>query len=133
TAARAGHLPSLSLDYNYGIDATHFAIHTDGVRNLGYSASASLNIPVFSWGATQSKVRQSLIRQDQAQLELTTAQKQVLANVETLYHEAEAALSALATLHESVSLATESLRLIGLRYQAGESTVLEVVDAQTTL
>ena len=28
---------------------------------------------------------------------------------------------------------TESLRLINLRYQAGESTALEVVDAQNTL
>jgi outer membrane protein TolC len=30
-------------------------------------------------------------------------------------------------------LATESLRLTNLRYEAGESTVLEVVDAQSTL
>ena len=33
----------------------------------------------------------------------------------------------------SADLASESLRLINLRYQAGESTVLEVVDAQNTL
>jgi outer membrane protein TolC len=30
-------------------------------------------------------------------------------------------------------LAAESLRLYSLRYEAGEATVLEVVDAQTTL
>ena len=132
-AARAGHLPSLALDYYYGIDATHFATRTDGVHNLGYAAVATLNIPVFSWGATQSKVRQSLIREDEAKLELTTAQKQLLANIETLYGEAEVAASAMTTLHESVAIATESLRLTGLRYEAGESTVLEVVDAQNTL
>ncbi len=132
-SSRAAHLPSLALDYFYGIDATHFATRTDGVRNLGYAATATLNIPVFSWGATQSKVRQSLIRQNQARLELTVAQKQLLANIETFYSEAEAASSALATLHESAAIAAESLRLIGLRYQAGESTVLEVVDAQNTL
>ncbi len=133
TAARAGHLPSLALDYYYGIDANHFATRTDGVHNLGYAAVATLNIPVFSWGATQSKVRQSLIREDEAKLELTTAQKQLLANIETYYGEAEVAASALATLHESVAIAAESLRLTGLRYEAGESTVLEVVDAQNTL
>jgi outer membrane protein len=133
TAARAAHLPSLALDYYYGIDASHFATRTNGVRNLGYAAAATLNIPVFSWGATQSKVRQSLIREDQAKLELTTAQKQVLADVEELYSEAGTAASALATLHESVGIAAESLRLTGLRYQAGESTVLEVVDAENTL
>jgi outer membrane protein TolC len=133
SAARAGHLPSLTLDYFYGIDAAHFAIRTDGARNLGYAASATLNIPIFSWGATQSKVRQSLIRKDQAKLELSAAQKQLLANIETFHNEAETAAAQLATLQKSVEVATESLRLIGLRYQAGESTILEVVDAQNTL
>ena len=37
------------------------------------------------------------------------------------------------SLRTSLDLATESLRLTTLRYQAGEATVLEVVDAQTTL
>jgi outer membrane protein TolC len=36
-------------------------------------------------------------------------------------------------LKSSAELAAESLRLTTLRYQAGESTVLEVVDAQNTL
>lgn len=133
TSARAGHLPSLSLDYYYGIDASHFAVYTHGVRNLGYAAAATLNIPVFNWGAVHSKVRQSLIREDQAGLELVTAQKQSLADVQRFYAEAQTAGAALATLQESVAIATESLRLISLRYQAGESTVLEVVDAQNTL
>jgi outer membrane protein TolC len=137
-ASRAAHLPCLALDVFYGIDASHFATRSQGVgnqevRNLGYAASATLNIPVFNWGATESRVRQSLIRLDQAKLELTVAQKQVLANVEEFYHEADAASAALATLRQSVEIAAESLRLIGLRYQAGESTVLEVVDAQNTL
>jgi outer membrane protein TolC len=30
-------------------------------------------------------------------------------------------------------MAADSLRLVNLRYQAGESTVLEIVDAQNTL
>ena len=78
-------------------------------------------------------MRQSLIRENQAKLELSTAQRQVLANAQTMYNEAEAASSELATLRQSVDIATESLRLIDLRYQAGESTLLEVVDAQNTL
>ena len=38
-AARAAYLPSLGFDYFYGIDATHFATRTDGISNLGSSAS----------------------------------------------------------------------------------------------
>ena len=37
------------------------------------------------------------------------------------------------SLRGSVDLAAESLRLTLLRYQAGEATALEVVDAQTTV
>jgi outer membrane protein len=36
-------------------------------------------------------------------------------------------------LRQSADLAAESLRLTTLRYQAGEATALEVVDAQNTL
>jgi len=36
-------------------------------------------------------------------------------------------------LREAADLAAESLRLTTLRYQAGESTALEVVDAQNVL
>ena len=36
-------------------------------------------------------------------------------------------------LRSSSELATDSLRLTTLRYQAGEATALEVVDAQNTL
>jgi outer membrane protein TolC len=129
----SAHLPALSLDYFYGIDATHFATRTGDVRNLGYAATATLNIPIFNWGAAQSKVRQSQAREDVAKIELSTTQRQLLANVQTMYSEAEAAASELTTLRQSAEIAAESLRLVTLRYQAGESTVLEVVDAQNTL
>ena len=39
----------------------------------------------------------------------------------------------LESLRSSVDLAAESLRLTLLRYQAGEATALEVVDAQNTV
>ena len=41
-------------------------------------------------------------------------------------------MNELAGLSRSADLAAESLRLTTLRYKNGESTVLEVVDAQTT-
>jgi len=130
--ARAGYLPSLSFDYFYGIDATHFATRTDGVSNLGSSAIATLNIPVWNWGATQSKVKQAELLRDQAKRELSFAQRKLLAELQSLYAEAQTASEELASLEQSASLGAESLRLTTLRYKNGESTVLEVVDAQNT-
>jgi outer membrane protein TolC len=131
-AARAGYLPSLSLDYFYGIDATRFATRTDGISNLGSSAVATLNIPVWNWGATQSKVKQAELQRDQTKRELSLAQRKLLAELQSFYAEAQTASDELVNLQHSAELGAESLRLITLRYKNGESTVLEVVDAQNT-
>ena len=133
TAAWGGLLPSLSLDYFYGIDANQFAIRSNGVRNLGYSAVATLQIPVFSWGSDRSKLKQAKLKRTQADVELTYAQKQLLSRLREFYREAETARSEMESLASSAEIAAESMRLTTMRYQAGESTVLEVVDAQNTL
>jgi len=133
TAAWGGLLPSLSLDYFYGIDSNQFAIRTNGVRNVGYSTVATLQIPIFSWGSDRSKLKQAELRRDQAHVELNFAQKQLLSHLRQFYLEAKTSRSEMDLLASSAELAADSLRLTTLRYQAGESTVLEVVDAQNTL
>src|SRR5579871_5524411 len=133
TAAWGGLLPALSLDYFYGIDSNKFAIRTDGIRNVGYSTVATLQIPIFSWGSDRSKLKQAELRRDQAHVELSYAQRQLLSHLREFYGEAEISRSEMESLASSAELAAESMRLTTLRYQAGESTVLEVVDAQNTL
>jgi outer membrane protein len=133
TAARAAYLPDLVLNYTYGIDAPQFAINgPEGVRNLGYSASATLDIPVWDWLATQHKIRQAHILRDAAKVALTSTQRTLIAQLEEFYGEAALAHDQLDSLDLSVQTARESLRLTRLRYSAGESTVLEVVDAQNS-
>jgi outer membrane protein TolC len=133
-SARAAYLPTFSFDYFYGISANQYAIwNRDGQRNLGSVAQGTLTIPVWNWGATRSKVRQSELRLQQARLDLSLAQRTLLANLNSFYVEAQAASAQLDSLRQSMDLSAESLRLTLLRYQAGEVTVLEVVDAQSTL
>jgi outer membrane protein TolC len=134
SAARAGYLPAPFFDYFYGIQADQLA-HYDGEHhdNLGSVVQVGVNIPLWTWGATQSKVRQAQLRQRQAGLELGLAQRQLLANLNSFYREAQLAQSQLDSLRSSLALSTESLRLTNLRYQSGEATALEVVDAQSTL
>jgi outer membrane protein TolC len=134
SSAQSAYFPTLSLDYFYGIDAPHFATREpDGIRNLGSAVTATLNIPVWSWGANRSKVVQADLRRKQAQRELSLARRKLQADIRSLYAEAEAARAELDLLKSSADLAAESLRLTTLRYQGGEATVLEVVDAQNSL
>jgi outer membrane protein TolC len=143
TVARYGFLPTFSLDLFYGINANQFLARTHypaegGVeppyrQNLGYSAQATLTIPVWNWGATRSKIKQAEFKRQQAELDLTLAQRTLQGNLASAYSEAAMARDQLPSLQESAEMAAESLRLVLLRYQAGESTSLEVVDAQNTL
>jgi outer membrane protein TolC len=132
-AAKAAYIPDLSLQYFYGIDAPEFATKgKDGVHNLGYSTVVTIDIPVWDWFATHSRVKQSAIRRDLANVELTITQRQLIASLEVLYNEAAVASQQLASFDETVRTAAESLRLTNMRYSAGEATVLEVVDAQNS-
>jgi outer membrane protein TolC len=148
SVARYQFLPSFGVDFFYGIDANQFAATGSGDatgrstlpnyqvtnrQNLGYSAQLTLNIPVWNWGATRSKVKQAELKRDQAQLDLSLAQRTLQSNLATANAELLAARGQLDSLRSSVDLAAESLRLTVLRYQAGEATALEVVDAQNTV
>lgn len=134
TSAWGGMLPSFAFDYWYGIDANQFAVNgPDNIRNLGSAAAATMDLPIWTWGANLSKVKQANLQKKQAVVELTAAQRTLLASIRTFYDEAQTALTELDLLRSSEQLATESLRLINMRYQGGESTVLEVVDAQNAL
>jgi len=148
SVARYGYLPSLGLDVFYGINANQFAGQTNYPtpesgrstqpdflvpfrQNLGYSAQATLNIPLWNWGATHSKVKQAALKTRQADLDLTVARKQLEADLASSYQEAQSAFGQVESLRSTSDLAAESLRLTLLRYQAGEATALEVVDAQS--
>ncbi len=139
--ARQAYLPTLSVDFVYGIEANAFALHStvaaapkDGpLPNLGYFVTASLNIPVWDWGVRKSKVQQAQLKQEQANVELSAAQRQLVRNLRGSYGEAQTAREQMDLLRSAVDLASESLRLTVLRYQAGEATILELVDAQTVL
>ena len=139
--ARNAFLPTLVIDADYGIEANAFKFHSTvaaapqygPVPNLGYFITGTLRVPLWDWGTLRSKVRQAETRAEQARLVLTQAQRQLISNLYAYYNEALVARSAVDSLRHAADLATESLRLINLRYQAGESTALEVVDAQNTL
>ena len=136
TVARYGYLPSLSLNFFYGINANQLAIRSyvspDSFRNLGYSAQATLDVPVWTWGAIHSRVKQASFRAEQAGYDLAITRRTVQATLEAGYREARTALDQVQSLRTSNDLSNESLRLTLLRYRAGEATALEVTDAQST-
>jgi outer membrane protein TolC len=132
-SARAGLLPTFSVDYFYGLQANQYALHNPAGENLlGSSVVAGASVPVWNWGSVRSKIKQAELRLHQAQVDLSFTQRQLLSNLNQFYLEAATASTQITLLKQAQDLADESLRLTILRYEAGEATVLEVVDAQRT-
>ena len=130
-SARAEMLPAISMDYFFGMSANQFALHNpDGQNLLGSVVQAQLTVPLWTWGAARSKVKQAELKLEQARNDLSYTQRQLLSELDAFYREAGMARAQLASLHESVDLSQRSLDLTLLRYQAGEVSALEVVDAQ---
>jgi outer membrane protein TolC len=140
-AAKNAYLPTLTVETDYGIEANEFALR--GIQtafpeagvlpNYGYFLQAVLNVPVWDWGTLRSRVKQAEYRQQASRADLNQRQRELMGQLYSAYNEAAVARDAVDKLRETATLAAESLRLATLRYQGGITTVLDVVDAQTTL
>lgn len=141
TAAKTAFFPTLTVDGDYGIEANCFALRcarasfpeVGVVPNLGYFFTAALNIPVWDWGTLRSKLHQAQYKQQQARSQLSQTQRIAIGELYSFYNEASVARSAVERARHTAELATESLRLVNLRYEGGASPASEVVDAQNTL
>lgn len=132
-SAKADRLPTVSADYFYGISSNEFAVTNQyGQNNLGSVAQVQLNIPIWTWGALRSRIRQAEDKLQQAKNDLSVTQRSLLSALDACYREAALARAQLSSLHESLELSQQSLDLTTLRYKAGEASVLDVVDAQNT-
>jgi len=139
-AAKTAFLPTMNVDLDYGIEANDFALRSvvkafpdiGPLPNLGYFLTAGFSVPVWDWGTLRSKLHQAKYKEEQAHTELSQVQKEMLNNLYSYYNEAAVAREAVERARHTSELASESLRLINLRYQGGESTAFEAVDAQNT-
>src|SRR5262249_50734022 len=82
-SARSALLPTLTFDYWYGMEARQYALHDELGHNLwGSSFQAQLNVPVWNWGATRSRIKQAELHLEQARNDLSLTQRQLLANLD---------------------------------------------------
>ena len=133
-AARAARQPSVSFDYFFGLNANEYALHaSDGSRNYGSAAQAQLSVPLWTGGAARSRIRQAELGVQEAKNDLSFTQRQLLADLNSFYREADVAGLQITSLRRSMDLSNDSVKLTLEQYGAGEATALEVVDAQTTL
>ncbi|HET6555148.1 MAG TPA: TolC family outer membrane protein [Dyella sp.] len=135
-AARAGHLPTLSASVSRGKDTTWFENGSSNIRGNGeYGTTVGLqvNIPIFSGGATQSRVRQSIYQRDEAQDTLESTRRQVVRDTLNFYRSVLAGISQVEANKASVDSGQKALEATRAGFDVGTQTMLNVLNAIQTL
>lgn len=136
SAARAGHLPTLSLSASAGRDANW----GNSVSGSGSTPRAdsntiglTLNIPIFAGGATQSAVRQALAQRDIAQDTYELQKRALDRNTRNAYQTVVAGISEIEARRLAVVSAQAAFDASQVGLEVGTRTVLDVVQNQRTL
>ncbi len=139
-AARAGHLPTINAQLSRGKSTSwleHGSYGTTGIANgngnYGTTVGLTLNIPIFSGGATQSHVRQSIYQRDEAQDSLESTRRQVVRDTLNFYRSVIAGISQVEANKASVESGQKALEATRAGFDVGTQTMLNVLNAIQTL
>lgn len=134
TAARSGHLPTISANVSYGKNASWY-------QNGGLSTSSrpsttiglTLSVPIFSGGATQSRVRQSIYQRDAATDAMELQRRQVVQDTLNYYRSVIAGISQVESGKASVESGQKALEATRAGFEVGTQTFTDVLLAIQTL
>jgi outer membrane protein len=126
--AKADFGPQIGLFGNYERDAEAMG----GPSGTNWVAGARLDLNIFSGGAQRSRLAEATAQKLQAEHQLAWLRSGIDLEVRQAFLDAQAAAQRAAAARDSVNQASESLRIIQNRYQAGLVTITELLRAQTS-
>lgn len=129
---RADLLPSLSGTAGYGVQNRNFIRDLDRTLD-GWTVGVQANWLLFDFGSTQAKVSMARAREEKARLEIEDVRRRIELEVRTAFSSFLESKEVLTSQTRVIEQAEEAVRLVGARSEAGSSTQLEVLSAQTAL
>ncbi len=127
--ARAAQLPTFSLTGNFGGQSADLVdLLKDGARIWSLGLASSL--PIIDAGKYAARTRQAEARQRQSMADYQKIVEIAFREVADALTNVEQTSAALTDLQVKVDAANNALRLSRLRYEAGYSGYLDVLDAQ---
>ncbi|MGA1842136.1 MAG: TolC family protein [bacterium] len=126
--AKTDFFPMISIFGEYERSGEHF-YPDDDIFTVG----GSISIPIFEGGIRYVKLRRARHDHSLAEYQEAEMKKQVrLEVIETFLH-MEDLLATLKAIDKQIEHAQENIRIVKLRYQEGEATNLDVLDANLLL
>ena len=129
---RADLLPSLSGTAGYGVQNRNFIRDLDQTLD-GWTVGVQANWMIFDFGQTQAKVNMARAREERARLEVEDVRRRIELEVRTAFSLFMESKEVLVSQTRVIEQAEEAVRLVTARADAGSSTQLEVLSAQTAL
>ncbi len=131
--ARSGHYPTLSLLGTYNNSDTDDLLLNTSAETDRQSIGITLNVPIYSGGATSSAVRQAQSNYVAASQDLEQTHRNVVRNTRNAYNTVIAAVSAIKALGQSVVSAESALKATEAGFEVGTRTIVDVLDSTRNL
>lgn len=125
---RGSHLPQLVAMAQYS--------HSEG-QGLAGSDSAfvglSLNWDIWKWGANKYTIDEAELQRLQLNSTYLEATRGISLQVQAAWFDLQSAVEAYEVASQAVAMAEEAYRIESVRYEAGQSTPTDLLDAQSAL
>ena len=126
TMARAGYLPTVSLNGSYGYNNTELSNLTDN-RNLYFGFN--INLPIFSGFSTQNQVEQAQVQKRNANEQVKQDLRQVRVDVRKALLDLESSEKQVSVTQSSVVSAEMDRKIAEEKYNLGAGTLLDLLVA----
>jgi outer membrane protein len=135
-SAQTGYMPTIDFNASTAVSNTK----NNGSRNSTPDADVgqnkvglSFNMPLYSGGQTNSQVQQAQYNFVGASEQLESAHRNVVQTVRSSFNNVNASISSINAYKQAVVSAQSSLDAMEAGYQVGTRTIVDVLDATTTL
>lgn len=137
--AQDGHLPTLNLTASTGVSDTSYSGSKTNTSqyddsNMGQNKiGLSFSLPLYQGGMVNSQVKQAQYNFVGASEQLESAHRSVVQTVRSSFNNINASISSINAYKQAVVSAQSSLDAMEAGYSVGTRTIVDVLDATTTL
>ncbi|HAT7505219.1 outer membrane channel protein TolC [Citrobacter braakii] len=137
--AQDGHLPTLGLTASTGVSDTSYSGSKTNTSqyddsNMGQNKiGLNFSLPLYQGGMVNSQVKQAQYNFVGASEQLESAHRSVVQTVRSSFNNINASISSINAYKQAVVSAQSSLDAMEAGYSVGTRTIVDVLDATTTL
>lgn len=135
-SAETGHMPTLGLTASTNLASNHYnGDRSSGVNNISGNnqVGLSFNLPLYSGGSVTSQVKQAQYAFVAASEQLEAAHRTTVQTVRSSFNNINASISSINAYKQAVVSSQSSLDAMEAGYQVGTRTIVDVLNATTTL